>query len=1374
VSTTPVSRTPVIPRGLVLALTVIGHARSPIARSAGVVVLAALAVLFCVGSVSADCINYADYLHWVGSADTPGTAYGVAVSGTYAYVADGSSLQVIDISDPQNPGVLGSVATPGNAWAVAVSGSYVYVADDDYGLQVVDISNPASPQIVGAADTPNFAYGVAVSGGHAYVADAASGLQVIDISNPTIPQIVGSADTPGIAEGIAVRGTYAYIADGDSGLQLVDISEPESPLIVGSVDTPGHANGVAVSSDGNLVYLADLASGLRLIEISDGSPYLRGHLETPDLAYEVAVDGDYAYVAVGAAGITVIDVSDPDLENLYVVGSINSPGSAEGVFVSGTHVYVADTDSGLQVIDTTNPLSQPIIAHVGLEDDAYGVATQGGYAYVPDGAQGLAVISVNDPESPVLVTTVDTPGTAYDAVAWGDYIYLTDGASGLQVIDIANVDSIRIVGSVDTPDIAYSVAIAGTHAYVADRETGLVVIDIANPSNPQIVGTADTPGYANGVVVRGSFAYVGDRETGLQVIDIADPQNPQIVGSVGTPDWASEVAVAGTHVYVAALQSGLLVVDITDPENPQIVGIADTPGVAWNVVISGTYAYVGDHGAGLQIVDISDPEHPRIVGSVDTPGHAWGAAVSRGYVYLADAEYGFDVLPSQCCMASPCGFSYLVRPDGTGDFPTIQTGVNSIADGDTLLLGNGTFTGTGNRDVNYFGKSIVVRSQSDDPLLCTIDCQGLGRGFMLQYGEDASAVLSGVSIENGLAEWGGGIFCSDTSPLIERCVLRNNAALTSGGGIYGCGRNNSPTFSYCVLLENYAARSGGGAEIIGAAFDHCVFDRNRTGEFGACLSWAAGVTLDHCILGFGLGGEAVDCSVLSPPQLSCCDIYGNEGGDWVGWIADQFGVNGNFSGDPLFCADGNPLGYYAVAEGSPCAPENNPTCGLVGIRGTGCSLLTVDTGGGGEFPTIQNALNAASGGDVILLLAGTYLGYENRELDSMGRAIIIRSQIRGRAAATINCEGLTRGFVFKTGEGPGTVLDGLRIINGNGLFGAAVFCSTGTSPTLRNCTFAWNRADSLGGGVCCWSGASPTITNCSFEGDSAVWGGGLACLGTAAPALDLCTFSENAAERGAGAHFGGGGQADLSACTFVGNVASAGGAVYCDTGASPDITNCTLVQNSAPSGGGFYSASALPTVTRTIVAFGTSGAAFGGTAVTLSACDLYGNAGGDWFGSIANQVGVRGNFSLDPQFCDLPNGDYRIWDTSPCAVVACGPVGAMPVGCYLPMQVEPGTPDQAISRLTYGARCYPNPSEDRTVIEFTVPPVSQSLRVRVRIYDLSGRLVRTLLDAPRDGGTYAIDWDGSGNSGGEVPSGVYYCRVRIGDWEITKSALRVK
>lgn len=236
----------------------------------GLVVLATAMGCVCVaGAVSADCIDYGDYLHWVGGVDTPGNAAGVAVSGSYAYVADYTSgLQVIKITNPVSPQIVGSVDTPSAASAVAISGTHAYVADGASGLQVIDVANPASPQIVGSVDTPDEAGDVAISGTHAYVADDASGLQVIDVTNPASPQIVGSVDTPGYAWGVAVSGTYAYVAHYTSGLQVIDVANPASPQIVGSMDTPGEAWDVTIS--GSYAYVADYMSGLQILPAQCG------------------------------------------------------------------------------------------------------------------------------------------------------------------------------------------------------------------------------------------------------------------------------------------------------------------------------------------------------------------------------------------------------------------------------------------------------------------------------------------------------------------------------------------------------------------------------------------------------------------------------------------------------------------------------------------------------------------------------------------------------------------------------------------------------------------------------------------------------------------------------------------------------------------------------------------------------------------------------------------------------------------------------------------------------------------------------------------------------------------------------------------------
>ena len=97
------------------------------------------------------------------------------------------------------------------------------------------------------------------------------------------------------------------------------------------------------------------------------------------------------------------------------------------------------------------------------------------------------------------------------------------------------------------------------------------------------------------------------------------------------------------------------------------------------------------------------------------------------------------------------------------------------------------------------------------------------------------------------------------------------------------------------------------------------------------------LAVDRCVLAFQTAGMVVECYVGEVPELTCCDSFGNAGGDWAGTcIEGQEGINGNFSADPLFCdAQG---GDFGLEPGSPCLPGHGPhgDCGLIGAFDQGC------------------------------------------------------------------------------------------------------------------------------------------------------------------------------------------------------------------------------------------------------------------------------------------------------------------------------------------------------------------------------------------------------------------------------------------------------
>jgi parallel beta-helix repeat protein len=404
-------------------------------------------------------------------------------------------------------------------------------------------------------------------------------------------------------------------------------------------------------------------------------------------------------------------------------------------------------------------------------------------------------------------------------------------------------------------------------------------------------------------------------------------------------------------------------------------------------------------------------------------------------------------------LASPAAATtYVIRPDGTGDFPTIQDAVNGTVDADVIELADGTFTGDGNRDIDFLGKAITIRSESGDPDACVIDCEGAPgnehRGFYFQSGEGPGSVLEGITLANAhysesaggvycfnasptfvrcrflnSESWysGGGVFLSEGSPTFTDCVFSGNTAWSSGGGLYlydssptftGCTFSDnesllshggaircnlsSPTFMDCVFSDNAADVGGGAIWCFSSSFPElvdctlsgnsaplgggigcfsssptltrCILSANSASYGGAMYSGQSCPALSRCtlfgnsassgggiwceldsssqlentIIAFGPEGEALGCDdSVNDLFLTCCDVYGNAGGDWTGCLADLFGVDGNISEDPLFCDPGS--GDFRLHFGSPCAPFTppNPECDLIGACDVGCVMTTV-------------------------------------------------------------------------------------------------------------------------------------------------------------------------------------------------------------------------------------------------------------------------------------------------------------------------------------------------------------------------------------------------------------------------------------------------
>jgi len=152
--------------------------------------------------------------------------------------------------------------------------------------------------------------------------------------------------------------------------------------------------------------------------------------------------------------------------------------------------------------------------------------------------------------------------------------------------------------------------------------------------------------------------------------------------------------------------------------------------------------------------------------------------------------------------------------DGSEDHPylTIQDALDNegLEDGDVIIVKDGTYTGTGNRDMDFGGSEICLRS-ANGPENCTINCEGTDqdqhRAFQFHNSEGEDTIVFGFTITGGYKTYGAAVCCTGASPTIYGNIITVNTATQSGGAIY-CTSSSSPAIKENTITLNTATYGG--------------------------------------------------------------------------------------------------------------------------------------------------------------------------------------------------------------------------------------------------------------------------------------------------------------------------------------------------------------------------------------------------------------------------------------------------------------------------------------------------------------------------------------------------------------------------------------
>jgi predicted outer membrane repeat protein len=463
-------------------------------------------------------------------------------------------------------------------------------------------------------------------------------------------------------------------------------------------------------------------------------------------------------------------------------------------------------------------------------------------------------------------------------------------------------------------------------------------------------------------------------------------------------------------------------------------------------------------------------------------------------------------------------------PGGTGTssrpFSLIQDGINAAANGDTVLVKDGMYRNTGNRDLNFFGKAITVKSLNG-PENCVIDCQGTQadphRAFYFHQGEGADSVVEAFTIRNGYAygDWpqstGGAMLCEGASPTIKDNTIEDNTAEADGGAIY-C-RNASPVISGNIIINNTVndlLSGAGGAIYSGMNSSPVVSDNTLVGNFapvagGGITCRGSCVIFGNLISGneSGTSGGGLRCNGTTTAMnntitenvsywgggIYCQDdngiimnntITANQGaGIHCQYDAPAIEMNlisGN-TGSGVFISDGAALIRGNLISGN-------------GARGVGC----VGSSSGSQIIShniiMDNGGNGRGGG--ISCDGRIYRIIENN-------AIIGNSAQRGGG---IHCNYIADPFQIRNN----LIIANTASFDSQG-YGGGIYCED-AGPYLENNTLANNEAYSAGGGIYCKDEAFPVIINSIFWSNQAPEGKEIYIGSEAFPAELTISYSD--------------------------------------------------------------------------------------------------------------------------------------------------------------------------------------------------------------------------------------------------------------------------
>jgi parallel beta-helix repeat protein len=647
------------------------------------------------------------------------------------------------------------------------------------------------------------------------------------------------------------------------------------------------------------------------------------------------------------------------------------------------------------------------------------------------------------------------------------------------------------------------------------------------------------------------------------------------------------------------------------------------------VVAPGTYTGDGNrdidfHGKAITVRSM-DPNDPNVV--AETVINCQGTFIDthRGFHFQSGEEYDSIVAGFVITNGYETGGSGILfeRDHTTPSSPTVQ---NCIITGN--LSGGGICCSSSHPRIinciisnNYGYYSDGLYCYQSNPQLINCIISGNRRHGIL-CGSGEPTIINCTIVHNS----GSGIDClySNSNPTIINCVIWDNALSNCPLPSYSCWPEGTSGTGNMNVYPEFVDPSAGNYRLL--PYSPCIDrgtnslpiqlhpidvdgnqritdgDRNGStlidmGAYEAIPSQQPVINLSAEQFHFIADANSIDIE----DQIL---IIHNRGGDILNWIitydCDWLKVT------PIAGSSTDEMNEITLSVDTTGLTPGIYTCTLtVSDRNALNSPETVTVAlhlsaeqvhVPSQFSTIQDAINQVLEGRTVIVADGIYAGPGNCDIDFKGKAITVRSE-NGPENCIIDCQNLSRGFYFHSGEENNSVLDGFTITNGYAQDkGGAITCDNRSSPTIRNCIITANvvgkcersECNCGSGGIYCCENSNPSIDSCTITNNTAdgynwqSWGGGI-CFEQSTPIISNCIIRDNnTISCGGGIRADNSSDAIITDCVILNNNASTGGGI-CSKKTNLIIENCVIAGNIASTSGGIFSSEGTLRVRNCII-----------------------------------------------------------------------------------------------------------------------------------------------------------------------------------------------